>query len=840
MKQQDCIVVASLMILSCLAGSVFAQKQSATIHVGSQHKMISTDLFGIFFEDLNYAADGGLYPECVQNRSFEYSRGDNRNWNSLTAWQLLQSPTGTAEVAVETEHPLNANNPHYAVLTINEAGDGSGLSNEGFDGIVVKAGDKYDVSLFARVFSGSPQGIIVRVETAEGKSLGQTELTGLQEEWTKHKAVIEATADETHARLVLLVSGTGVLGLDMISLFPQKTFKNRPNGLRPDLAQIIADLKPKFMRFPGGCLVHGDGLENMYRWKDTIGPLEQRKAQRNIWRYHQSLGLGYFEYFQFCEDIGAEPLPVVPAGVCCQNSGNYLNLVPRGQRGIPMDEMDEYVQEVLDLIEYANGPVTSEWGSKRAEAGHPEPFNLKYIGVGNEDVISAVFKERFKMISDAVRARYPDIVVIGTTGPFTDGRDYEEGWKFAREENLPMVDEHGYKSPGWFWQNMERFDAYDRTGPKVYLGEYAAHEGNRANTLRSALAEAAYMTSLERNGDLVRLTSYAPLLAKQGRTQWRPDLIYFDNVSITRSVNYYVQQLFSLNQGDVYLPTTVKIQPVAPPRPETAQRPNGVLLGTWDTQALFDDVKVVSGSETVLDETFDSGADRWKEWSGRWQLSDGVWRQSSNSAPALTMFSFTADRSSYTVTVKAMKSGGSEGFLIGFGATDRQNYYWLNLGGWNNTQHAVEKTSDGGKSMIGRPVPGRIDAGRWYDIEIRVIDKRIRCYLDGQLILDLTDRGSIATPDLAASTVRDTATGDIIVKLVSKSDTPIKATMDLSSIGPFKSRMICTVLSGEPLAENRFGRPPAVLPKVSEREITEIFDYEIAPHSLSILRIDKN
>lgn len=833
MKKYKQIFVLSA-ILTCLINPIFGQT-TATVRVGNKEMPISPDLFGIFFEDLNYAADGGLYPERIQNRSFEYSRGDNRNWNSLSFWKLLSTDQGSASVAVDTKTPLNTNNPHYAVLTLNSTGDRNGLRNEGFDGIVLTKGDKYNVSLFARTFSGIPGSIIVRVEDSQGRSLGEVKFDGLKNEWTKHTAVLDAKTDATDAHLVVLVSGTGKLGLDMISLFPQKTFKNRPNGLRPDLAKVIADLEPKFVRFPGGCLAHGDGLENMYRWKETIGPIEQRKAQRNIWRYHQTLGLGYFEYFQFCEDIGAKPLPIVPAGVCCQNSGNYLNLVPRGQMGIPMDEMDEYVQEVLDLIEYANGPADSEWGSKRAAAGHPEPFNLKYLGVGNEDVISTTFKSRYKLINDAIKEKYPEIIVIGTTGPFPSGRDYDEGWKFAREENLPMVDEHGYKSPAWFWENLERFDKYERTGPKVYLGEYAAHDRGRANTLRSALAEAAYMTTLERNGDLVLLSSYAPLLSKQGHTQWRPDLIYFDNVSITPSINYYVQQLFSVNSGNVYLPTTVKIQ--FPDPIELATVPNGVLLGTWDTMAKFDDLKIVNGDETILVESFDSVAKGWNPLSGQWQTSESVYVQSSDKMPALSMFSFNDNKSGYTVSLKAMKTSGNEGFLIGFGALDEDNYYWLNLGGWNNTRHVVQKTIDNSRSSVGSFIPGSIETNRWYDVKIQVANGRIQCYLDGALIIDVQDQGFVKIPGITASTVRDTETGDVIVKIVCKSDTPIPTKIDLSDLGSLESKAVKTVLTGDELAENRFGQTPEVLPDVSEIEVSETFNYEVPPHSLTVIRM---
>ncbi len=360
------------------------------------------------------------------------------------------------------------------------------------------------------------------------------------------------TQTDASARLVLLSKTRGGIGFDEISLFPKNTFRNRTNGLRADLAQVVADLHPKFVRFPGGCLAHGHGLNNMYRWKDTIGPVEQRRQQANLWGYHQTVGLGYFEYFQYCEDIGAAPLPVVPAGVCCQNAGNGL-----GQAGLPMDQMPAFIQDLFDLVEWANGPVTSTWGAKRAAAGHPEPFGLKFIGVGNEDEISPVFKERFKMIYDALRAKHPEITVVGTAGPFPKGDDFEKGWKIANELNVPIVDEHYYMAPDWFWENLQRYDSYDRAKSKVYAGEYAAHDERRRNTLRSALAEAAHLTALERNGDVVALSSYAPLLSRRGHTQWTPDMIYFTGTEVYPSINYQVQKLFGASSGDTYLATTV-------------------------------------------------------------------------------------------------------------------------------------------------------------------------------------------------------------------------------------------------------------------------------------------
>lgn len=455
---------------------------------------------------------------------------------------------------------MHANNPHYVVL---QAKPGISLRNTGFDGITLKKGEKYDFSLFASMPEGSKGGkIVVRLLNAQGKEVAQSSVKVKAGDWKKQTAVLTAQADVDAAVLSLEPELTGELHLDMISLFPQKTFKGRKNGLRADLAQTLADLHPRFMRFPGGCVAHGNGIDNIYRWKNSVGPLEARKPMRNLWGYHQTLGLGYFEYFQFCEDIGAEPLPVLAAGVPCQNSACIPGKPLSGgqQGGIPMEEMGAYVQDILDLIEYANGdPKTNKWAKMRAEAGHPKPFNLKYIGIGNEDLITPIFEERFEMIFKAIKEKYPEITVIGTVGPFYEGSDYEAGWKFASRLQVPMVDEHYYNTPGWFINNQDFYDCYDRSKPKVYLGEYAAHLPGRPNNIETALAEALYLTSVERNGDVVSMTSYAPLLAKEGHTQWNPDLIYFNNKEVKPTVGYYTQQLYGQNAGDTYLPADRKI-----------------------------------------------------------------------------------------------------------------------------------------------------------------------------------------------------------------------------------------------------------------------------------------
>lgn len=521
---------------------------------------ISDMLVGIFFEDINYGADGGLYAELVQNRDFEYNADDcngRHRWDATKAW----STHGDGSWTIVHDTPIHPNNPHYSHLV---AGNTPfALINEGFDSIAVVKGKKYNFSMKAAV--PAPCRVKIQLESSDGRILASKTLKIDGSKWNTYAAKLSPKESCINTRLVVEAARASTIDIDMVSLFPADTFRGRANGLRADLAQHLADLHPRFVRFPGGCVAHGDGLDNIYDWKGSIGPLEARRPLRNLWGYHQTRGLGYHEYFLFCEDIGAEPLPVLAAGVPCQNSGrphshSTCALDTYGQQnGIPMDSMSQYIADILDLIEYANGPIDSPWGAKRAEAGHPEPFNLKYIGIGNEDLISEVFESRFRMIYDAVCAAHPEITIVGTVGPFYEGSDYERGWQLARELDIPIVDEHYYVQPGWLIYNRNFYDSYPRGGTRVYLGEYASHLPGRPNNIETALSDALYLTDVERNGDVVAMTSYAPLLAKKGHTQWKPDMIYFDNTSVHLTPEYYVQQLYGNNSGDTYIPTTVDI-----------------------------------------------------------------------------------------------------------------------------------------------------------------------------------------------------------------------------------------------------------------------------------------
>jgi alpha-L-arabinofuranosidase len=556
-------LLTTLALTFTLTTAAAAAPRTLTVDLAAPAKPISPELFGIFFEDLNYAADGGLYAELIQNRSFEYSPTEQAKWGPFSFWDLVKTGEGDGHLGLGNSRPVHVNNPHYLLLNVTKPGDGGGLANRGFDQIPLAGGAAYEASFWAyQAYMGimwgagdqtKPMPVTIRLEGKDGSVLAEAKFEISGREWKQHRATLTPSRSDPEARFVLLAHDQGGLALDMVSLMPRDTFKGRANGLRRDLAQTIADLKPRFVRFPGGCLVHGTGIHAYYDWKHTVGPVEQRRAARNSWGYHQTMGLGYFEYFQFCEDIGAAPLPVVTAGVCCQHAGHSPG---RGQEGLPLADMPAYIQDVLDLIEWANGPATSKWGAVRAAAGRPEPFGLKYLGVGNEDAITPEFKERFAMINEVLKAKHPEIVVIGTSGPFANGEDFDKGWAFSRELNLALVDEHYYVPPQWMWDNLARYDSYDRNGPKVYLGEYAAHEKDRRNTLRTAIAEAAYLTSLERNGDVVMLSSYAPLLARRQHTQWHPDMIYFNATEVFPSLNYAVQKLFGHHAGDAAIPTT--------------------------------------------------------------------------------------------------------------------------------------------------------------------------------------------------------------------------------------------------------------------------------------------
>ncbi|MFJ3305627.1 alpha-L-arabinofuranosidase C-terminal domain-containing protein [Streptomyces sp. NPDC086549] len=787
-----------------------------TVDPGTPGARIGRTMYGVFFEDINRAADGGLYAELVQNRSFEYSTADSKSYTPLTAWTV----GGTARV-VDDSGRLDDRNRDYLSLDA-----GSSVTNSGYNtGIAVAQGAKYDFSVWARAETGTA--LAVTLQDAEG-ALASARQVAVKGGWAQYRATFTATRTSTAGRLT--VASSGAAALDMVSLFPRDTYKHEPNGLRKDLAERVAALHPGFVRFPGGCLVNTGSMQDYseasgwqrkrsYQWKDTVGPVERRATNANFWGYNQSYGLGYYEYFRFAEDIGAMPLPVVPALVtgCGQN------------KAVDDDALlKRHIQDTLDLIQFANGPVTSAWGRKRAEMGHPKPFHLTHIEVGNEENLPNEFFARFKQFRAAIQAEYPYMTVISNSGPDDAGSTFDTAWQLNRDAKVDMVDEHYYNSPQWFLQNNDRYDSYDRGGPKVFLGEYASW----GNAFKNGLAEAAYMTGLERNADVVELASYAPLFANEDYVQWSPDMVWFNNHASWGSANYEVQKLFMNNVGDRVVPSTATGTP-------SLQAPiaGAVGLSTWNTSAAYDDVKVNSADGTgLLDDDFSGDASKWTHTgSGSWSVQDGQYVQSSDTAENTMVSAGDTSWHDYDLRVKATKKSGKEGFLVAFGVKDTGNYYWWNLGGWNNTTSAVEQAVDGGKSTL-ISKPGTIETGRTYDVDIKVRGRRVSLYLDGEEWGSFTD-DKPAEPFRQVVTA-DKRTGDLIVKVVNAQASAARTAIDLggAKVAP-KARV--TTLAAAPDAVNTETTNPVAPVRSTFEGVADRFTYTFPANSVTFLRIRK-
>jgi alpha-L-arabinofuranosidase len=541
-------------LISFLAVSLVSlHAASVTVRVDEPGAAINPAMWGVFFEDINFGADGGLYAELVKNRGFEFPE-------PLMGWAKLSPSMAKGELTVRTDAPFTAGNPHYVRLQ-SEGTAPFGLSNEGFRGMGIRADEAYNLSVRVRRIAGAPK-LTVRLYGSDGAVLASAELRDFTAAWEKYPATLRAKATDDKAWLAVLVEGAGTLDLDFVSLFPEHTWKDRPAGLRADMVQALADMHPGFLRFPGGCIVEGTDLARRYEWKKTLGPVEERPLLVNRWNYeflhrpasdyYQSFGLGFFEYFQLCEDIGAQPLPILNCGMACQfNSGELC----------PLDQLDPYIQDALDLIEFANGPVTSTWGAKRAALGHPAPFHLHLLGVGNEQW-GQEYIDRYAKFAAVLKAKHPEISLVAAAGPDPGDARFKLAWEKLRPLHADLVDEHSYARPEWFLDGAHRYDDYDRNGPKVFMGEYAAHStkgtgARKPNNLDSALAEAAFMTGLERNADVVRMASYAPLFAHVDAWQWAPNLLWTDNLRTLRTPDYHVQSLFARNRGDRVLPVTL-------------------------------------------------------------------------------------------------------------------------------------------------------------------------------------------------------------------------------------------------------------------------------------------
>lgn len=762
------------------------------------------DLFGIFFEDLNHAADGGLYAELVQNRSFEFDPIDRKDYHALTAWEKVERGKAKAEIFVETENSLNEKNTNYLTLSVEEPGAGAGVMNLGFNsGIPVRQGENYLFSCHAKCVANSTKLVTVTLESIEGSVYAKSEITINSSEWKKYEIILPANETDYSSRLVLTTTEQGKLSFDMISLFPERTFKNRPNGMREDIAELLAELKPKFMRFPGGCLVHDGSLnpddrDSMYRWKNTIGDVEKRPPRRSNWGYNQTLGLGYYEYFLFCEDIGAKPIPVLPAGYD-----------PHHQRKVPIEELQPWIDDALDLIEFANGDITTVWGAKRAELGHPEPFGLEYLGIGNEEVGEPFF-ERYGYFHKEIKKKHPEIKLINSSGPFAAGSEYDRGWKSARDNKSDFVDEHYYQSPEWFLANYHRYDEFKKDDPKVFLGEYASW----GNTYYNALVEAAFMTGLEKNAHAVGLACYAPMLCNVDYVNWKPDLIWFNNHHVYGTPNYYVQKLFMHHQGDYTL--KVETNGLHTIEASSSKPITGKVMFAGDhSTAQYDDIKLRNtdtGEEKIYDHfVLEDGSE--------FELDHIQWEN-------------------YQLSLKAKKIDGVRGFKIYFGQSDNTNRLLWEIGGWQNQDAVVCSEVNGRSSCLTQSLVA-VETEREYHLELEVTGRHIRTFIDGELINETEDKLPVIEPLYYSASV-ESLTGDIIVKVVNVQDTPVKGQIELEGIDKEDLSGTIYEMSGYELEEeNSLETPEKIVPKQHEMKVKgNTIDYEFPKQSITIMRFN--
>jgi alpha-L-arabinofuranosidase len=791
---------------------------------------ISPNLYGIFFEDINHAADGGLYAELIQNRSFEDDSTTPKHWSLVK--------TGTAEGTMNLDdivllNSVQSKSLRIDVTTADPAGS-VGISNEGYWGISVKEGVQYNLSFFAKSSSAFSGAITASLQSADGETVyGQAVLSGKGTEWQKYTATITANGTDRAAVFVLSINTVGSVWFDVVSLFPP-TFNNRANGLREDLANMIKEMKPRFMRFPGGCFVEGAAMATAFRWKTTIGKIEERAGHQNLWGYRTTDGMGYHEFLQLCEDLGAEPLYVINIGIAHKDN-------------IPLDELDPWVQEALDAIEYANGDITTTYGAMRAANGHPESFNLKYIEIGNEnnqhsstDNRSNLYGDRYIKFYNAIKNKYPNLYTIGNVEAW--GTD-TPSWQYSHP--VEFVDEHYYRGTQWFINKANKYDSYDRNGPNIYVGEYAVTstlDCGKGN-LNAAIGEAAFMTGLEKNSDIVKMTSYAPLLVNTNDRAWNPDAIVYNASSVYGTPSYYVQKMFARNLGNVIIPTKLKIlnSTTDSISSSVSQIVGQVGIGSWNTAVSYNNVSVTKNSDNsiLLADDFSKSAPKWTVKTGTWNLS---YNQTNASVTPGIMVAGNNDWNNYTLELTAKKTSGSEGMMIYFGFLDSDNFYDLNLGGWSNTLHAIQKNDNGISSLLASQA-GSIKAGQIYKIKVVVSGTNIKAYLDDQLLFDVTDSSPLkpATRDpLYFVTSKDTESGDIIMKVVNPNDEDGKTAIKIKGVEKILGGRASVLTSNNIADENSFTNPSKVAPvdsQIADLHASKHFNYTFPKNSITVLRL---
>ena len=806
----------SILLMAGCALYAAAQAQ-VTIDIDAQQRgpKVSPMLYGIFYEDINHAADGGIYAELIRNRSFEDgprygAPADMQGWSTYAA-----APSQlTARLIQPTKKTPLLNSVQHNALALDIKASPTMpvcLVNEGFWGINAVRGRCYRLSFWAKTLKY--QGTVKATLCSKDGSQLYAETVVSQfpavkaQGWTKYEATLTANDYDPQAQFALVFDGVGQVQIDMVSLFPP-TFKNHENGMRPDLANMLWQLHPKFMRFPGGCFVEGqESPDNAFRWERTIGPIEEREGHWNVnWGYRTSDGLGYHEYLQLAEDLGAKPLYVVNVGIW---HGGMT----------PYDSIQPWIDECMNALEYANGPVTSKYGAMRARNGHPEPFGIEYLEIGNENnqpdprQQSDHYYERYEQFYKAIRSKYPEMKIIGNVVAWGDDNP-----KWNSKLSVDLLDEHYYRSPDWFAAAFHKYDSYDRQGPKVYVGEYAVTNGyGKLGNMNAALGEAVYMMGMENNSDVVELASYAPIFVNENDARWRPDMIRFSSSRVMGTPSYYVQQLMPQHLGS----QVVKVEQNDPfegmVRKLLTPKHSRVGFGTWNTRATFETNK-------DMDYVY-----------GDWQKEGNTVRQTGHKDATLCIEKSIIDSDHYTCKFRARKDEGAEGFIIIFNYVDEKNYCWVNFGGWTNSQHAIEQISNGGK-LLADSKRGRIKAGRWYDVTLQVNGDSVKAWLDNELVFDTVLKHD-DTKGIFSSATIDDASGELIVKVTNTSDAATTARLNLKNFKPASARVV-RLAANDGMEENTLDTPTAIHPveQLLSSENGSIL-LDVPPYSLNIVRI---
>lgn len=798
----------TLLLSTFLAVGLSAQAQVLVNVDTHSTKTVSPDLYGIFFEDINNAADGGIYAELIRNRSFEDDNKDIPTWSVCGASHKLV-----------TKGLLNKVQGHALELTF--AGKQlQTLTNDGFWGINAVQGRPYKLSLWIKgKYNGTVKAQLV---SADGKTvLAETPVNGkVTGKWQKLTAEMMSAGNDAKAKFQLVFNGKGTVTLDVVSLFPP-TFKNRPNGLRPDLAEMLYNLHPKFVRFPGGCFVEGqESPANAFHWEKTIGPIEEREGHKNVnWGYRTTDGIGFDEYLQMAEDFGAKPLYVVNVGLW--HGGKT-----------PVDSLQPWIDETLNALEYANGDVTTKYGALRAKNGHPAPYNIEYLEIGNENnqpdpaLQSDHYYERFKKFKDAILAKYPKMHLIGNVVAWGDDNP-----KWGSEEPVELLDEHYYRNPSWFTNAFHKYDSYERGKHGIYVGEYAVTQGfGNMGSLEAALGEGVYMMGMENNSDVVKMASYAPIFANLNRRVWAPDMIQFVSDRVFGTPSYYVQNVMFNNIGDKVLNVTVD-NPYSYDvdyklKPEICQ----VGVGTWATQCSFKDASLTDNGKTLTGETVKD-----INIKGDWTEANGELSQTSNEDATIRLNPVRFNAQNYTYKVRARKNSGDEGFLIIFNYVDPKNYCWLNIGGWGNTQHGIEQIVNGGKGQMAI-ASGHVETGKWYDVELNVKGDSVYANLDGKQIFATRLKPNV-TPGFFATATKDSKTGEIILKIANTNieGTTAKISLDGKTI---KNAKLIRLTAKNGSEENDIDHPTNVYPTTTVIPVnSDSIELEIPASSLNILRM---